>query len=237
MRIAQAGCHGSKSQIQVSRTETSRSRPKQAIKTKIAGERLPEVHGLRDDELARDVIMLGDCIDVLKRLPAESVDLVFADPPYNLQLERALSRPDQSLVDAVDDDWDKFASFADYDRFTRDWLTAARRVMKTRRDPLRDRLLPQHLSCRRHASRTSASGSSTTSSGCKSNPMPNFRGRRFTNAHETLIWASQEPAIAKRLHLQLRGAEGRQRGQPDAVRLASFRSAPGAERLKNERWP
>src|SRR3712207_9171684 len=75
-------------------------------------------------------ILLGDCIANLEKLPPESVDVVFADPPYNLQLEQALTRPDQSLVDAVDDDWDKFASFADYDAFTRAWLLAVRRVMK-----------------------------------------------------------------------------------------------------------
>ena len=81
--------------------------------------------------------------------PQASVDLVFADPPYNLQLESALSRPDQSVVDAVDDDWDKFADFAAYDAFTRAWLGAARRVMKPRRDDRRHRLLSQHLPRRR----------------------------------------------------------------------------------------
>src|SRR6516225_12180341 len=77
-----------------------------------------------------DAILRGDCISEMERLPAGSVDLVFADPPYNLQLEGSLSRPDQSLVDAVDDDWDKFADFAEYDAFTRAWLSAVRRVMK-----------------------------------------------------------------------------------------------------------
>src|SRR3989304_2898062 len=72
----------------------------------------------------------GDCVTELEKLPPASVDLVFADPPYNLQLANALSRPDQSLVDAVDDDWDKFASFADYDAFTRAWLSECRRVLK-----------------------------------------------------------------------------------------------------------
>src|SRR6202051_4674216 len=75
-------------------------------------------------------IVIGDCVAEMDKLPAGSVDLVFADPPYNLQLEGALSRPDQSLVDAVDDDWDKFAYFAEYDAFTRAWLAAARRAMK-----------------------------------------------------------------------------------------------------------
>src|SRR5690606_11770914 len=77
-----------------------------------------------------DTIIRGDCVAALERLPAHSVDLVFADPPYNLQLEGALHRPDQSLVDAVDDDWDRFESFEAYDAFTRAWLLAVRRVLK-----------------------------------------------------------------------------------------------------------
>src|SRR5947208_1023189 len=85
---------------------------------------------LAPPRLDRNRIVIGDSIEELARLPADSVDLVFADPPYNLQLAGELSRPDQSLVDAVDDDWDKFTSFASYDRFTRDWLAAVRRVMK-----------------------------------------------------------------------------------------------------------
>ncbi len=76
----------------------------------------------------RDVILEGDCIAALEQIPAKSVDLVFADPPYNLQLENQLTRPDQSVVDAVDDDWDKFADFATYDAFTRSWLRAVRRA-------------------------------------------------------------------------------------------------------------
>jgi modification methylase len=77
-----------------------------------------------------DTILVGDCIDHMNALPAGSVDLIFADPPYNLQLDQGLTRPDQSKVDAVDDDWDKFESFAHYDAFTRAWLKAARRVLK-----------------------------------------------------------------------------------------------------------
>ena len=77
-----------------------------------------------------DTILVGDCIAHMNALPAGSVDLIFADPPYNLQLEEGLTRPDQSKVDAVDDDWDKFQSFAHYDSFTHAWLQAARRVLK-----------------------------------------------------------------------------------------------------------
>src|SRR5690349_21216199 len=75
-------------------------------------------------------IVIGDCVEQMSKLPAGSVDLVFADPPYNLQLQGDLKRPDDSRVDAVDDDWDKFASFAEYDAFTKDWLQACRRVLK-----------------------------------------------------------------------------------------------------------
>src|SRR6478735_275785 len=75
-------------------------------------------------------ILVGDCVAQMATLPAECVDLVFADPPYNLQLQSDLRRPDDSRVDGVTDDWDKFSSFADYDAFTKDWLQAARRVLK-----------------------------------------------------------------------------------------------------------
>ena len=134
--------------------------------------------------------MVGDCIDELGRLPEACVDFVFADPPYNLQLEGALSRPDQSVVDAVDDDWDKFADFATYDSFTRAWLTAARRVMK--RDATIVVIGSYHNIFR--------VGAILQDLGFwilndivwrKANPMPNFRGRRFTNAHETMIWAAR----------------------------------------------
>jgi modification methylase len=140
-----------------------------------------------------DSVLLGDCVGELAKLPDHSVDLVFADPPYNLQLEQALTRPDQSLVDAVDDDWDKFASFAEYDAFTRAWLGQCRRVMK--RDASLWVIGSYHNIFR--------VGTILQDLGFwllndivwrKANPMPNFRGRRFTNAHETLIWASREPS-------------------------------------------
>src|SRR5713226_1161227 len=83
---------------------------------------------MSDQEL--DVIHQGDCVEVLKRLPEGCADLIFADPPYNLQLKQTLHRPDQSLVDGVDEEWDQFASFAEYDAFTRAWLTECRRVLK-----------------------------------------------------------------------------------------------------------
>ncbi|MGV3650355.1 MAG: DNA methyltransferase, partial [Devosia sp.] len=83
-----------------------------------------------DHRLPIDTILVGDCIAHMDALPPNSVDLIFADPPYNLQLSEGLTRPDQSRVDPVDDQWDKFESFAHYDAFTRDWLRAARRVLK-----------------------------------------------------------------------------------------------------------
>ena len=95
-------------------------------------------------------ILVGDCVSELKKIPAGSVDLVFADPPYNLQLAGSLTRPDQSKVDAVDDAWDKFASFEHYDRFTKAWLSECRRVLKPDWRTVGDRLLSQHLPRRHH---------------------------------------------------------------------------------------
>src|SRR5688572_9449054 len=92
--------------------------------------RAPEAVAEEAPRLPIDTILVGDCIDHMNALPAGSVDLILADPPYNLQLEQSLTRPDQSKVDAVDDEWDKFESFAHYDNFTRAWLKAARRVLK-----------------------------------------------------------------------------------------------------------
>jgi modification methylase len=135
-------------------------------------------------------IILGDCIAEMAKLPDCSVDLVFADPPYNLQLGGDLLRPDNSKVDAVDDDWDQFASFAAYDAFTRAWLTEARRVLKG--DGALWVIGSYHNIFR--------VGATLQDLGFwilndvvwrKTNPMPNFKGTRFTNAHETLIWAAK----------------------------------------------
>jgi modification methylase len=177
-----------------------------------------------------DTILVGDCVSHMNALPAGSVDLIFADPPYNLQLDQGLTRPDQSKVDAVDDEWDKFESFAHYDVFTRAWLQAARRVLKpdgaiwvigsyhnifrvgTALQDL-DYWLLNDVVWR------------------KANPMPNFRGTRFTNAHETLIWAS-------------RSQKSRVTFNYEAMKLANdetqmrsdwlFPLCTGAERLKDE---
>ncbi len=151
------------------------------------------VQAVQPMPLVRDTILLGDSIAMLNSLPSASVDLIFADPPYNLQLEGALNRPDQSLVDAVDDDWDKFASFGDYDRFTRDWLKAAQRVMKPNATLW---VIGSYHNIFRVGSIMQDLGFWLLNDIVwrKANPMPNFRGRRFTNAHETMIWASKSAA-------------------------------------------
>ncbi|WP_084619850.1 site-specific DNA-methyltransferase [Devosia chinhatensis] len=137
-----------------------------------------------------DTILVGDCIDHMNSLPAGSIDLIFADPPYNLQLEQGLTRPDQSKVDAVDDDWDKFDSFAHYDAFTRGWLAAARRLLKP--DGALWVIGSYHNIFRVGAALQDLDFWMLNDIVWrKANPMPNFRGTRFTNAHETLIWAAK----------------------------------------------
>ncbi len=181
--------------------------------------------------LALDDIIVGDCIEALRRLPSESVDLVFADPPYNLQLEGALSRPDQSVVDAVDDDWDKFASFASYDSFTRDWLAEARRVMKPNATLW---VIGSYHNIFRVGATLQDLGFWILNDIVwrKANPMPNFRGRRFTNAHETLIWASKGPeAKAYTFHYEALKAGN------DDLQMRSdwlFPLCTGEERIKDE---
>jgi modification methylase len=140
--------------------------------------------------LQTDVLLTGDCIEVLKSLPAKSVDLVFADPPYNLQLGGELLRPDNSKVDAVDDDWDRFASFEEYDRFCRGWLTECRRILK---DDGTLWVIGSYHNIFRLGAALQDLGFWILNDVIwrKSNPMPNFKGTRFTNAHETLIWAAK----------------------------------------------
>ena len=136
-------------------------------------------------------IIVGDCVAQMAALPAASIDLVFADPPYNLQLKGDLKRPDDSRVDAVDDDWDKFASFAEYDAFTRAWLAACRRLLKPAGTLW---VIGSYHNIFRVGAIMQDLGFWVLNDIVwrKSNPMPNFRGRRFTNAHETLIWAARE---------------------------------------------
>ena len=137
-----------------------------------------------------DVVLRGDCIEVLKGLPDASVDMVFADPPYNLQLGGDLLRPDNSKVDAVDDDWDQFESFAAYDAFTRAWLSECRRVLKPEGSIW---VIGSYHNVFRLGAAIQDLGFWVLNDIIwrKSNPMPNFKGTRFTNAHETLIWAAK----------------------------------------------
>jgi modification methylase len=137
-----------------------------------------------------ETIICGDCIEELKKLPAKSVDLVFADPPYNLQLGGDLLRPDNSKVDAVDDEWDQFESFAAYDAFSRAWLSECRRVLK---DDGALWVIGSYHNIFRVGSMLQDMGFWLLNDVIwrKTNPMPNFKGARFTNAHETLIWAAK----------------------------------------------
>src|ERR671923_2885900 len=153
-----------------------------------ASARTPRV-SLKSVEASR--VLIGDCIAEMAKLPAESVDLVFADPPYNLQLQGDLKRPDDSRVDAVDDEWDRFASFSAYDEFTRAWLLACRRVMKRNATLW---VIGSYHNIFRVGAMLQDAGFWILNDVVwrKSNPMPNFRGRRFTNAHETMIWAARD---------------------------------------------
>ena len=141
-------------------------------------------------KLPLNTIVDGDCIEVMRSLPEASVDLIFADPPYNLQLRGDLHRPDNSKVDAVDDAWDQFDSLKVYDRFTRDWLSAARRILKPNGAIW---VIGSYHNVFRLGSELQNQGFWILNDVVwrKSNPMPNFRGKRLTNAHETLIWASK----------------------------------------------
>ncbi len=136
-------------------------------------------------------IIKGDCVAALEKLPENSVDTIFADPPYNLQLDGNLHRPDQSRVDAVDDHWDQFATFEAYDAFTRAWLLAARRVLKPEGTIW---VIGSYHNIFRVGTMLQDLGFWILNDIVwrKTNPMPNFRGRRFTNAHETMIWASPD---------------------------------------------
>jgi modification methylase len=180
--------------------------------------------------LPLDQIIAGDCVAAMNGLPEGSVDLIFADPPYNLQLRGDLHRPDNSLVDAVDDDWDRFDGFAAYDEFTRAWLAAARRILKT--DGAIWVIGSYHNIFR--------VGTGMQDAGFwilndvvwrKSNPMPNFRGKRLTNAHETMIWAAKSDASKYTFNYEAL------KELNDGVQMRSDWVIPlctGSERLKDE---
>jgi modification methylase len=178
-----------------------------------------------------DSILVGDCIEELQRIPSGSVDLVFADPPYNLQLAGELTRPDQSKVDAVDDHWDKFASFGDYDRFTCAWLTQCRRVLKPDGAIW---VIGSYHNIFRVGTILQDLGYWILNDVIwrKTNPMPNFRGRRFTNAHETLIWASRSSEAKYTFHYEAMKSLNEDLQMRSDWTLAL---CTGSERLKSEK--
>jgi modification methylase len=141
-------------------------------------------------DLPLNRILEEDCVLAMSKLPTASIDMIFADPPYNLQLGGDLFRPEGGRVDAVDDDWDKFDTFATYDRFTRAWLKEARRILKPNGTLW---VIGSYHNIFRVGAALQDEGYWILNDIVwrKSNPMPNFRGTRFTNAHETLIWASR----------------------------------------------
>ena len=182
-------------------------------------------------DLPLNRILPGDCVEVMASLPPASVDLVFADPPYNLQLRGTLHRPDNSLVDAVDDAWDSFASFEVYDRFTKGWLTEARRVLKPHGAIW---VIGSYHNIFRVGAAMQDAGFWLLNDVVwrKTNPMPNFRGKRLTNAHETLIWASREQGSRYTFNYEALKALN------DGLQMRSDWSLPlctGHERLKDER--
>jgi modification methylase len=144
-------------------------------------------------------IIVGDCVAAMRKMACGSVDLVFADPPYNLQLGGGLTRPDQSVVDGVDDEWDKFDDFASYDAFTRAWLSEARRVLKPNGAIW---VIGSYHNIFRLGAAMQDMGFWVLNDIVwrKTNPMPNFKGTRFTNAHETLIWAARSKETKYTFH-------------------------------------
>ena len=175
-------------------------------------------------------VLAGDCIPVMNALPAGSVDLIFADPPYNLQLKGDLHRPDNSLVDAVDDHWDQFTSFAAYDAFTRDWLAAAKRLLKPNGAIW---VIGSYHNIFRVGTALQDQGYWLLNDVVwrKSNPMPNFRGKRLTNAHETLIWAGRDESSKYTFNYEALKALN------DGVQMRSDWVLPlctGHERIKDE---
>ncbi len=177
----------------------------------------------------KDRIVQGDCIEEMRKLSDASVDLVFADPPYFMQLGGALTRPDQSHVDGVDDEWDKFEDFAAYDAFTRAWLTEARRVLKPNGAIW---VIGSYHNVFRLGAALQDLGYWILNDIVwrKTNPMPNFKGTRFTNAHETLIWAARSKEAKYTFHYDALKMLN------DELQMRSDWSLPictGSERLKN----
>ncbi|HVK80063.1 MAG TPA: site-specific DNA-methyltransferase, partial [Verrucomicrobiae bacterium] len=177
----------------------------------------------------KDRIIEGDCVQAMRKLPKGCADLVFADPPYNMQLGGALTRPDQSNVDGVDDEWDKFADFKSYDDFTRAWLTEARRCLK---DDGAIWVIGAYHNIFRVGAIMQDLGFWILNDIVwrKTNPMPNFKGTRFTNAHETLIWAAKSKDAKYTFHYDALKMLN------DDLQMRSDWTLPlctGAERLKD----
>ncbi|MBI3440819.1 MAG: site-specific DNA-methyltransferase [Proteobacteria bacterium] len=179
--------------------------------------------------LPRNEILSGSCIEVMKKIPARSIDLIFADPPYNLQLQGTLRRPDHSKVNGVEDEWDKFSSFAEYDKFSKEWLLEARRLLK---DDGAIWVIGSYHNIFRLGATMQDLGFWILNDIIwrKTNPMPNFRGRRFTNAHETMIWASKSENSKYRFNYDAMKALN------EDLQMRSDWTIPlctGSERLKN----
>ena len=178
--------------------------------------------------LKANKIYLGDCIDLLKGLDDNSVDLIFLDPPYNLQLNKTLTRPNHSVVNGVSQDWDKFGSFESYDEFTNQYLTECKRVLKedgglwiigSYHNIFRIGKILQDLDF----------WILNDVIWAKSNPLPNFRATRLTNAHETLIWCSKNPKSKYQFNyhtLKVANEDKQERS------IWSFPICSGKERLK-----
>ena len=186
--------------------------------------------GAPPDRMPFDRILTDDCVRAMATLPEKSVDCVFADPPYNLQLGGDLFRPDGSQVDAVDDEWDKFDSYESYDRFTRAWLRQARRILK---DDGTLWVIGSYHNIFRVGAGLQDEGFWILNDIVwrKTNPMPNFKGTRFTNAHETLIWAAKSDKARYTFNYQAMKALN------EEVQMRSDWSFPicsGGERLKDD---
>ncbi|WP_143181907.1 site-specific DNA-methyltransferase [Thalassospira sp. TSL5-1] len=182
--------------------------------------------------LPLDQVLVGDCIELMNTLPEKSVDLIFADPPYNLQLGGDLLRPNNTKVDAVDDHWDQFDSFNHYDEFSRQWLQAARRVLK---DTGAIWVIGSYHNIYRVGTVMQDIGYWILNDIVwrKTNPMPNFRGKRFCNAHETLLWCSknaEQKAITFNYEAMKQLNEGLQMRSDWLLPICS-----GGERLKDDK--
>ncbi len=180
--------------------------------------------------LPLDTILVGDCVAQMARLPDKSIDMIFADPPYNLQLGGDLLRPEGGKVDACDDHWDQFESFTAYDNFTREWLEQARRVLK---DDGTIWVIGSYHNIYRVGSLIQDEGFWILNDIVwrKTNPMPNFRGTRFTNAHETMLWCSKSEKARYTFNYRAMKALN------DDVQMRSdwtFPICAGAERCKDD---